>query len=89
MFKGFHLHLPHYFSKHPSRNLKELFWSVGLMDLGLAAVTLFEPIYLYTIGYSVTKIAIFYLLIYGAYFLLVPFIGIKLIDLLLVALHIA
>ncbi len=75
IFKKFQLHLPHYFSKHPSRDLKELFWSVGLMDLGMAAVTLFEPIYLFTAGYSLKQVVFFYFLVYAFYTLFLPFIG--------------
>lgn len=69
------MHLPHYFSKHPSRSLVELYWSVGMNDLAKAAVSLFEPIYLYTVGYSVRHIIFFYLMVYGGYTLLLPFLG--------------
>ncbi len=65
---------PHYFSKHPSRGLKGLYWSVGLKGLGLAAFTLFEPIFLYTLGYSLSKIILFYILIYGIYILIMPLV---------------
>jgi len=75
MFKGFKFHRPHYFSKHPSRGLKELYWSVGLKDLGMAIVTLFEPIFLYTLGYGLKEIVLFYLIIYGTYIFLLPFFG--------------
>ncbi|MFH1207191.1 MAG: MFS transporter [Patescibacteria group bacterium] len=75
IFRKFQLHLPHYFSKHPSRDLKELFWSVGLMDLGIAAVTLFEPIYLFIAGYSLKQVVFFYFLVYALYTLILPFIG--------------
>lgn len=75
MFKAFNIHRPHYFSKHPSRGLKELYWSVGMKDLGLAIVTLFEPIFLYTLGYGLKEIVLFYLMIYGTYVFLLPFFG--------------
>jgi len=52
-----------------------LYWSVGLMDLGLAAVAIFEPIYLYTLGYSLQAIMFFYLLIYLVYILILPLFG--------------
>ncbi len=73
MPRHFHAHLPHYFSKHPSRSLVELFWSVGILDFATAAVSLFEPIFLYVIGYSLAQIMLFYLITYGAYILLLPF----------------
>ena len=69
------LHIPHYFAKHPSRALVELYWAVGMNDLARASVSLFEPIYLYTIGYSVRQVIFFYLLVYGGYVLLLPFLG--------------
>ncbi|XOU94417.1 MAG: MFS transporter [Candidatus Kerfeldbacteria bacterium] len=72
--KSIHKHL-HYFSKHPSRGLKELYWSVGLMDLGVAAVTIFEPIFLFTLGYSLKEIMFFYLLVYLVYTLILPLFG--------------
>lgn len=65
----------HYFSKHPSRNLVGLYWSVGLMGLGIAAVTIFEPIFLFTLGYGLERIMLFYLFVYLLYFLVLPFFG--------------
>ncbi|MFA6098902.1 MAG: MFS transporter [Patescibacteria group bacterium] len=75
MFKKIKFQRPHYFSQHPSQGLKDLYWSVGLKDFALAAVTIFEPIYLYTLGYSLQSIMLFYLIIYGAYVLLLPLFG--------------
>lgn len=69
------MHVPHYFSKHPSRALVELYWAVGMSDLARAAISLFEPIYLFTVGYSVRQIIFFYLLVYGGYTFLLPFLG--------------
>ncbi len=65
----------HYFSKHPSRMLVGLYWSVGLMGLGMAMVTIFEPIYLFTLGYGLEQIMFFYLIIYFLYTLILPFFG--------------
>lgn len=65
----------HYFSKHPSRKLIGLYWSVGLMGFGMAAVSVFEPIFLYTLGYSLKEIMFFYLIIYLLYALILPFFG--------------
>ncbi len=75
MIKNLRFRIPHYFSKHPSREMRELYWSVGLMDLGIAAVALFEPIFLFTLGYSLQEILMFYLVLYGIYALLLPFFG--------------
>jgi MFS family permease len=75
MFKTFRANFPHYFSKHPSRELKELYWSVGLQDFAISAIALFEPIYLYTRGYSISHILLFYAAVYFAYIVLVPIGG--------------
>lgn len=65
----------HFFPHHPSRQLTELFYSVGLLDFASAAVTLFEPIYLHQLGYSIAQILLFYLLVYAAYVPVLPFGG--------------
>jgi len=75
MFRTFRATLPHYFSKHPSRELKDLYWSVGVQDFATSAIALFEPIYLYTRGYSVIQILLFYAAVYFAYALLIPLGG--------------
>lgn len=75
MAKKFRFHTPHYFSKHPTRGMRGLYWSVGLKDLGIAAVTLFEPIFLFSLGYSLREVLFFYIMIYGLYVLLLPPIG--------------
>jgi MFS family permease len=75
MFKKIKHQRPHYFSKHPSRGLIGMYWSVGLMDLGIAAVIIFEPIFLFVQGYSLQWIMFFYILVYGLYILLLPFLG--------------
>lgn len=75
MFKKFRLNIPHYFSKHPSRRLVELYWSVGIMDFALAAVTLFEPIFLYILGYKLYQIMLFYAAVYGLYIFILPIGG--------------
>lgn len=42
------------------------------MDFAVAAVALFEPIYLYTLGYSLKVILLFYIEVYIVYFILLP-----------------
>jgi MFS family permease len=55
------------------RQIKELFVASIMVNFALAMVQIFEPIYLYKSGYSLLKIAIFYLVVYGVYFFLIPF----------------
>lgn len=75
MFNRFGLHTPHYFQKHLSRQLEELYMSVALQDFALAAVVLFEPIYLFQLGFSIQNILTYYIVVYGLYFFLVPLGG--------------
>jgi MFS family permease len=63
--------LPH----HMKRQVRELFISTTLVNLALALVVIFEPIYLYQIGYSLQKIMFFYLIAYFLYFILMPLGG--------------
>lgn len=75
IFNRFSHLTPHYFQKHFSRQLEELYVSVAVLDFALAAVMLFEPVYLYQLGYSLTQIVLFYLLVYVPYFFLAPLGG--------------
>jgi len=60
--------LPH----QMKREIKELYLSALLMNLGLAMVQMFEPIYLYSLGYSLRWILLFYGIVYVLYFVLMP-----------------
>ena len=42
------------------------------MDFAVASVALFEPIYLYTLGYSLQIILLFYIEVYIVYFIILP-----------------
>lgn len=68
-------HLPHYFKGKLNTQLRELYLTAALMDFASAAITLFEPIYLWTLGYRIPEIMVFYLIVYGSYFFLVPLGG--------------
>lgn len=74
-FPLLHHHVPHYFARHLSFGLEELYILVGLNDLALAAVMIFEPLYLYGVGLSLSQIAFFYFGVYLLYVLLLPFGG--------------
>ncbi|OGF20804.1 hypothetical protein A2257_03495 [Candidatus Falkowbacteria bacterium RIFOXYA2_FULL_38_12] len=64
-----------YFAGKMSREVKELFLSTAILDFAVSAVSIFEPIYLYTIGFSVEKIILFYIAVYAIYFFLAPLGG--------------
>ncbi len=61
--------LPHQLS----RTAKELFASVGILGFAISAATLFEPIYLNTLGYTFSQIVFFYVIAYALYLVLIPF----------------
>jgi MFS family permease len=54
------------------RRLKELFYFVALFALAQALVTIFEPIFFYYEGISLTRIAFYYALHYTVYAFLLP-----------------
>lgn len=75
MFTRFSSHFPHYFQKHPSRQLEELYLSVAIQDFALAAVIIFEPIYLIGLGFSIRDILMYYIVVYAVYYMLLPLGG--------------
>ncbi len=60
--------LPH----NLSRQVRELYWATVLQNLALAMLLLFEPIYLWKQGFSITQILWFFLAVYVIYFLVLP-----------------
>lgn len=64
-----------YLAAAPTRRVRALFFSTTILDFALAAITIFEPIYLFKIGYSIPRILLFYIAIYGLYFAIQPFGG--------------
>lgn len=57
------------------RQVRELFVATTITNLALAMVMIFEPIYLYDIGYSLQAIMLFYLIAYVVYFFIMPLGG--------------
>lgn len=66
-------HRPHYFSYHLNREVEEVYWHSALNSLALSMVFIFEPIYLYSLGYKLTQIMWFYVQVYVWYILLISF----------------
>jgi MFS family permease len=52
--------------------VKELFWSSLIMNFTLAMVLIYEPIFLFKIGFSLAQIMLFFLAVYVFYVLLNP-----------------
>ena len=69
----------HYFSHRINTEVKEVYWNAFIVNLALSITTLFEPIFLYGLGYSLVDILWFYCLVYLAYSILV-FAGGKVIS---------
>ncbi len=72
MFKFFY---QKYLANGLTRQVKELFWSTAILDFATSAVGIFEPIYLYTLGFSLPKIILFFIAVYALYFFLAPLGG--------------
>lgn len=68
-------HLPHYFRQPLGRPLSALYFFIALQDFALAMMIIFEPVFLYRHGYSISRIAFFYAVVYLLYIVLIPLGG--------------
>jgi len=64
---------PRYFSYKPNREVKQIYWFTMLNGLGLSLAYIFEPIYLYHVGFRLTAIMWFYVQVYCWYCVLIMF----------------
>ncbi|MFH1713469.1 MAG: MFS transporter [Candidatus Jacksonbacteria bacterium] len=71
-FLGF---LPGVLARQAKSQIKELFVSSAILDLAVAMILFFEPIYLYNQGLSLRGIMLFYLGVYLVYFFIMPLGG--------------
>jgi MFS family permease len=60
-----------YFSYPIKKEIEELYWNTGLYNLALNLTYIFEPIFLYNLGFSLTEIMFFYTVLYTAYTVLI------------------
>ncbi|MBI5530476.1 MAG: hypothetical protein HY918_03170 [Candidatus Doudnabacteria bacterium] len=60
------------FPLHLKGEIKELYWSTAIRDFAVAAVAIFEPLYLYSLGWTIKSILWFFLGIYVFYFFIMP-----------------
>lgn len=72
MFSGFPQYLVQFFPQHLSRQLRELYTAFTIGNLAVSLVMIFEPIFLYRLGFSIPNILSFYLAVYVLYFVLMP-----------------
>ncbi|OJI07663.1 hypothetical protein BK004_01110 [bacterium CG10_46_32] len=61
-----------FFATKLTHQVRELYLSAGIVDFAAAMVAIFEPIYLYQIGFSIQQILYFYLAVYVLYFIFIP-----------------
>jgi MFS family permease len=67
--------LASFFPSHLPRQLRDLYLTVSIGNLAVSAVMIFEPIYLFQLGYSIPVIIAFYATVYILYFCLMPWGG--------------
>ncbi len=68
--------LPHYFSKDVRKEMGELYASSAISNFALSIITLFEPIFLYSVLHlKIPVILLFTAAVYFVYILLIPFGG--------------
>lgn len=60
-----------YFSSKIGKEVQELYWETIIANLALSLVFIFEPIYLYSLGFSLSKILFFYVQVYLWYLILI------------------
>ncbi len=60
---------------HVSKELRSLYFAMTILNFALASGIVFEPIYLYTLGYPLYQIMLFYFGMYLCYFFLIPLGG--------------
>ena len=65
---------PHYFSYKSSKDIKEIYWLTVINGVALAMALIFEPIFLYGLGFDLISIMWYYAQVYFWYITLV-FLG--------------
>ncbi|MFW0862625.1 MAG: MFS transporter [Candidatus Komeilibacteria bacterium] len=58
--------------KRMKPEIKELFTATLILNFGLALIFIFEPIYLFRLGYSLQQIMLFWVMVYFFYVLCIP-----------------
>lgn len=68
------VHIP-YLQHRLRREISELYVTVGIKNLAVAMITLYEPLFLYNLGFSLKTIALIYVFCFGIYFFALPLGG--------------
>jgi len=61
-----------FFPEHMNQQMREFFVSSAIFDFGAGMAAIFEPIYLWSVGWKLPSIIIFYMAAYAFYFLVAP-----------------
>lgn len=61
-----------FFPEHMNQQMREFYASSAIFDFGTAMAAIFEPIYLWSIGWHLPSIILFYMAAYAFYFLVMP-----------------
>lgn len=61
-----------FFPQHINQQMREFYVSSAIFDFGVAMAAIFEPIYLWSIGWKLPSIILFYMAAYAFYFLVMP-----------------
>ena len=64
-----------FFPSSLPHQLKELYVTMTMLNFALASGMLFEPIYLYTLHFTLSQIMLYYFAVYALYFFLMPLGG--------------
>jgi len=61
-----------FFATKLTYQVRELYLSAGIVNFAVSMVAIFEPIYLYSRGFSLMQVLYFYLVIYSVYLFTIP-----------------
>src|ERR1700722_10803329 len=65
-----------YFNKSVKNDVSELYAATGISNFALAIVSLFEPIFLFSVlHYTIPEVLLFMVIVYAVYIVFIPFGG--------------
>ncbi len=62
-----------FFPKDITSEVQELYMSSAIYNFAVAGISVFEAVYLYTLGYDIPQIMMFFVVVYAVHFILSPF----------------